>query len=274
MDSWIASSYSNTPPPGTPASSGPWRPPQWQQTPLTSVTANLPNPESASGSSPTTYFFDAVLRIIHAQQLRKTSHPVQSGANVSDHAFMQPAKVTLEVGMSDAMAQYKNGQYSSSSSKSVSAYQTFLNIQQLRVPLTVQTRLKTYYNMLITDISSPDDVRSLHGLRMTITFEEVITATANTSSAGTVGAGTGTSTSTSARPDTTDDTGEGTKVPEDVPSATSTGHELTDSAKQLVLKAINDIQTNSYIQNVPQNIPGAGNFSSNNISAITGSGPY
>ena len=45
--------------------------------------------------------FDAVLKTDHTSKVTATSHPVESGANISDHAFVEPAEISLEVGVSD-----------------------------------------------------------------------------------------------------------------------------------------------------------------------------
>jgi hypothetical protein len=122
------------------------------------------------------YFFDAIMRIEHDTTTRITEHPVQSGANLSDHAYQLPARVTLEVNMSDAMDVFQPGQFSSFSTKSISAYQQLLAFQKARLPLQIVTRLNQYDNMLIEHISAPDDVSSLHGLRCIVNLRQIMTA--------------------------------------------------------------------------------------------------
>lgn len=126
------------------------------------------------------YFFDAVLRVDHSQQMRVTEHPVQTGANLVDHAYLMPARVTLEVGMSDAMDRYQAGQYTSDSSKSVSAFKTFLQLQSDRAAITLTTRLKTYNNMIIESIDAPDDAKTMTGLRARISLRQIIAAEVST----------------------------------------------------------------------------------------------
>ncbi len=232
--------------PDVPTVKGPWRPPQWQMPQLTSVSAMLPRTSSSTvinfgngqtQSSPGTttyeqviYFFDAVLRADHDQELTPTQHPVQTGANLVDHAFLRPARVTLEIGMSDVLDRYASGSYTSNASKSVSAFQVLENLQQMRIPLTVQTRLKTYYNMLIQSIRAIDTKETRYGLRAYVTFIQIFTAEVSTQVV-------------SARPDQSQNTSEGTKQPEDVPEPLAAAHEVHTAT----------------------NIPGAGNFSSHNI---------
>ncbi len=122
------------------------------------------------------YFFDAVIRADHDSTLRITEHPIQTGANISDHAYQMPSRLTLEVRMSDAMDCIIQGQYGGGTTKSVAAYETLLDLQAKRLPLDITTRLKTYSNMLIEHISAPDDVKTLFGLKCIITFRELFTA--------------------------------------------------------------------------------------------------
>ena len=123
------------------------------------------------------YFFDAVIREEHTTTLRKTEHPIQTGANSTDHAFMLPAQLVLEIGMSDAMYELVTGQYSGTyETKSVAAYNALVALQESREPLTVTTRLKRYENMLIEQIHTPDDISTYYGLRATITMSQLITS--------------------------------------------------------------------------------------------------
>ena len=122
------------------------------------------------------FFFDAVLREEHSSSLRITEHPVQSGANISDHAFFMPARLVLDIGMNDAMASYVIGQYPVFD-KSVNAYQKMISLQKTRTPLTVVTRLNKYTNMLIEQIFSPVDARTTFGARIILNLKQIITAT-------------------------------------------------------------------------------------------------
>lgn len=191
---------------------GRFRPPNWSNPQPVSLSVTLPasNPTGANNNtsgtssapqpSPTLYFFDAVLRIEHSQEAVMTEHPVQVGPALVDHMYLRSAVVTLDIGMSDAMQSYVAGQYSSAKSKSVSAYQTFLQIQASRAPITLATRLLTYQNMQITDIRASETVQTSRGLRCLIYLRQIISATVS-------------QTTVSARPNSTDSTNEGTKAP-------------------------------------------------------------
>lgn len=216
MGSFSANVFTSLPIIGSVFGKG-FRPPQWDKPQLTSITARLPtqinndtitteqethtirsdgggvieggsnvdNPTIRQTITPsqlikfqeTTYFFDAILSVDHFQELRTTFHPVQNGAPIIDHAFLLPARVVLEIGMSDLMDTYKQGMFDNYTTKSVSAYQTLLYLQGLRVPLTVNTRLNNYKNMVIESVRSRDDQTTFHGLRALVSFVEIIQGT-------------------------------------------------------------------------------------------------
>jgi hypothetical protein len=161
--------------------SEPFWPPEWGQNPqdmeqLVQMRTNISDDSSGTEQAQATaYFFDAIIRVEHTSSLRITEHPVQTGANISDHAYIMPAHVVMEIGMSDVMDTLITGQFSDNKSKSVSAYQTLKRLQARRMPLTVTTRLNVYKNMLIEQLTSPDDAKTLYGLRATVIMKEIIT---------------------------------------------------------------------------------------------------
>ena len=150
------------------------------------------------------YFFDAVIREEHTSTLHITEHPVQSGANVTDHAYIEPARLVMEIGMSDAMAAVYPGQFEDADTKSVSAYRTLLELQKSRLPLAVMTRLYLYQNMLIETITAPDDHKTQYGLRCTVALREIIVVDVA-------------ETTVSARPQTTGSTQQGAVQPTEPP---------------------------------------------------------
>lgn len=126
------------------------------------------------------WFFDAILRSTHTSRLTITQHPVQTGAALTDHAYLQPKELSMEIGMSDVATSLVPGQFTGSWSRSVQAYNVLLELQKLRVPLQVHTRLGLYQNMLIEELSAPDDFTTLYGLRCTVTLREIIVARVRT----------------------------------------------------------------------------------------------
>ena len=67
------------------------------------------------------FFFDAFLKIDHNSRLKITDHPVEEGANIADHAYVEPQSLTMEVGMSDVCNSLIEGQFQQKYTRSVSA---------------------------------------------------------------------------------------------------------------------------------------------------------
>jgi len=116
-------------------------------------------------------FFDAVLNTDHNTGVTPTEHPVQSGASISDHAFVNPEEITLEIGNSDV---HHSDGYSAQS------FQKLEDIMEKRETVTLVTRLKTYTDMLITSISVPDNYETTYGLKATIIFKRIKVVTVAT----------------------------------------------------------------------------------------------
>lgn len=180
-----------------------WRPPQWAQPPMVLITVpagyttNAPNGTQITAVSngvatlsttvnpPSSYVFDAVIAAEHDQTLTKTRHPVQTGSDITTNAYLEPATLVLYVLMSDAVAAYVAGypgassyirQWTGNPSKSISAYQQILNLQALRIPLSVTTRLRSYINMLIMKVSPKEDATTIGAARFRLEMEQVYMA--------------------------------------------------------------------------------------------------
>lgn len=112
----------------------------------------------------------------HESELKITSHPIQEGANVADHAYLEPKKLTMKVKMSDCATDIVPGQFVGHYTRSVSAYNLLLELQASRIPLAVHTRLKRYDNMLIQSVSASDDYMTRFGLECTVVLQEILVA--------------------------------------------------------------------------------------------------
>jgi len=156
-----------------------WRPTQWDG--LTSVKSQLILIKTNIGG----YFFDAVFREEHTSTLKITEHPIQSGSNIVDHAYMEPRRLVMDIGMSDAMDTLYDSQWSGAYTKSVSAYRILLALQTARTTVSVHTRLYDYTNMLIESITAPDDYSTQLGLKCTVTLRELMVVEVDTNSTST-----------------------------------------------------------------------------------------
>lgn len=152
---------------------GGYRPTQWgarkSQAELAMIKTNIDG-----------LFFDAVFTTGTDHESEITEHPVQNGANITDHVVIRPVTVTMEIGMSDVMASMLQGQWSGAYTKSVSAYRKLVSLMESKTPFTILTRLNRYSNMLIRSISVEDTPDTLYGLRATVSMQQILVAQVTT----------------------------------------------------------------------------------------------
>jgi len=111
---------------------------------------------------------DATLKVDHSRTLTVTEHAVESGSSVADHSYLDPASVTLEMGMSDSGTERRSG-----GNRSINAFKALQNLQATRQPFTVATRLATYPNMLIVSLGASDDYTTANALKATVILQEI-----------------------------------------------------------------------------------------------------
>ncbi|MFV0241380.1 MAG: phage baseplate protein [Lacrimispora sphenoides] len=114
--------------------------------------------------------FDAILKTDHNSKVTATSHPIESGASISDHAFVEPVEISIELAVSDSE---RNRGTFGSGNRSVKAFQELTKLQRSRKLITVVTRFKTYSNMLIMSVSTPDDYITMNAFRAMVILKEI-----------------------------------------------------------------------------------------------------
>jgi hypothetical protein len=107
--------------------------------------------------------FDAILKTNHTSKLTATSHPIENGANITDHAFIEPAEISIEIGMTNC-----NGDGVSND-----MFKSLRDLQHSRQRIDVVTRYKTYSNMLIMSMSVPDDFTTMNALKAMLFLREI-----------------------------------------------------------------------------------------------------
>lgn len=253
--------------------SGGYRPPEWSSQGSTatltlSVPGQQPNQLQAIAtdggaaddgvddvplfSPPTIYVFDAIIRAEHAQELEITKNPVQTGASLTDQAYLQPARLVVEILMSDTMQSFTVGQFSGNPSRSVSAYDTLKAIQVLALQgifLSVATRIAQYSNMVITSLRPTETKETRFGLKATVEFTQIFVVQN--------GIGPSSSTAVSTRPQTTNSTLAGILPSVPVALATITQHSVLNAPFGTNLLPA-------------MSVPGAGAFSGVNVSQLSG----
>lgn len=134
----------------------------------------------------------------HTDELEITDHPVESGAIISDHAFMRPAEVVLELAWSDSpsipgglggLAQGLLGAVTTTVSgvgalitgntpnQSRDVYQKLLDLQKSRTLFDIFTGKRAYSNMLIKSLRVVTNKESENSLMATIVCRQLIIVT-------------------------------------------------------------------------------------------------
>lgn len=110
----------------------------------------------------------------HETDCDVTENPVESGANVTDHVQVKPARLTIEGLVSDTPIKFLQGiRDLFDDNRSRKTYEELLTIQTAREPIDVITGLKQYSNMILKTLTVPRNSDTGRALRFTAIFQEV-----------------------------------------------------------------------------------------------------
>ncbi|MDQ7094255.1 hypothetical protein REC12_11705 [Desulfosporosinus sp. PR] len=109
----------------------------------------------------------------YLRSLTITNHPVETGANINDHAFINPTELTMLIGVSDVATSIISGQFSQGQSRSLEAFKVLQMLQEQRVPVQVMCKFGLFKNMLVETISVPDDYTTKYALKATVALKEI-----------------------------------------------------------------------------------------------------
>lgn len=126
------------------------------------------------------WFFDAVINTDYNRELYITENPVETGASLTDFAYVKPVKLVMQIKMSDVATSRIPGQFEGGKTRSLQAFQVLASLQSNRIPVEVMTRIGGFRNMLVQSISIPDDVKTQNGLMCTVILQEVFVAQTKT----------------------------------------------------------------------------------------------
>lgn len=137
----------------------------------------------------TLWELDGVIQETHHTSIGLTKQPIEFGASIADHAIRQPIIVRVQgvITNSPTLKQLGNNiptdveggagvikQYAQgfTGERIQSAYAGLLKIMNKRQPMTLQTGLLNYENMVLTDMQVPNNKNNR--LLLDLTFEEAI----------------------------------------------------------------------------------------------------
>lgn len=107
----------------------------------------------------------------HRDELVITNHPVQNGANITDHAYKQPAMVSLRYGWSSSGALFSLDLGAPSVDD---VYRMLLDLQDGRQPFDVVTGKRNYSNMLIRSIDLVTDKTTEKSIIVDVLLQQII----------------------------------------------------------------------------------------------------
>jgi len=126
--------------------------------------------------------FDAVLEEVVSKTATKTSSPLETGAPVNDHVFLNPITYLLTGGVTNTPFLTPEEQIfnldnffagGTATTRKQSAWDTLSTLFNTSSLITVQADLETLENMIIVDLSAPTDKLTKNALIFNATIEEV-----------------------------------------------------------------------------------------------------
>lgn len=126
--------------------------------------------------------FDAWLRLNHNTSLTITQHPVETGANITDHSYRNQKRFSFDIGMTDTVNTslifgFIANIFTKGSDRSVNAYNALVAMQESRQLLTLDCKYGGYDNVLIESIDVTDDYQTKNALKATINLVQVFITT-------------------------------------------------------------------------------------------------
>lgn len=97
-----------------------------------------------------------------SDELEITQHPVQRGANITDHAYLKPSTVSIRFS------------YAPRTTPLSQLYTELRDLQASREPFTIVTGKRVYSNMLFKSIAVTTDITKENILSVIGNFQEVI----------------------------------------------------------------------------------------------------
>jgi Dit-like tail protein len=156
----------------------------------------MPGPERTwfLGGGQADVGFDSVIRERRNSKLKVTKNPVADGVPISDHAYLEPKELEIEIRVSDTwlhardeFGTVKSDPYTSQqgpdalalrgstgeTSRAATALTILYNLQESAEPFSVQTGLRLFPNMVIEEIEDESTVKNPTTLSARIMLVEV-----------------------------------------------------------------------------------------------------
>lgn len=127
-----------------------------------------------NGNEESLMHIDATISEGHECNSEITNHPVEFGANVSDHAIVQPRVFSMQGFISAVDLRGNAGILDGAFYRGHTAWEELKKAWQEIRPLAIQTNLDNYTNLFITNLKTSQTWRNSLSLEFEATFQEVI----------------------------------------------------------------------------------------------------
>ena len=108
----------------------------------------------------------------HETDLIITEHPVEYGAAITDHSFVRPTQIRVQIGFTQSGGVF--APYSQAVADVREVYDKLLGLQSSRVPFSLYTGKKVYGNMLVQSIRTTTDHATEHALIADVVLQQII----------------------------------------------------------------------------------------------------
>lgn len=105
----------------------------------------------------------------HIDRLAVTEHPVEQGAAITDHAYKQPARLTIRAGWSNSSPNALGNPFYIQT-----IYQSFIALQASRAVFDIITGKRSYTNMLIETLIETTDKEHENAMMLVLECKEII----------------------------------------------------------------------------------------------------
>ena len=126
---------------------------------------------------------DVTISEQHTDTVAVTSHPVDVGAQISDHAYKEQSLVVCVFGWSDS-SRLVNSALDGSIFRGIESvnevYDKLIELQDKRMPIRLSTSKRVYPAMLITKVQTSTTQDTENSALIEVTFQEILIATAKT----------------------------------------------------------------------------------------------
>jgi len=130
---------------------------------------------------------DLVLNETHVFESAITEHPVESGADITDHIRPLPLKLTLTGMFSDTSLSLLDNieRRTDGEPHTIRAVQFFEELREKKYLVDISNRLKSYTNMAVSSVTFSRGTGSGKSIQMQVNFKEVVFAESQTFVGGT-----------------------------------------------------------------------------------------